>query len=159
MALPGTGQVVVTDLVDNLKDIHPPYKWEVGRRLALWALKNTYHSYNGEYTGPLFQSARRRGDRLELTFIHTGTGLTAGWHDSTDNRFIPVSDARLEWFEVAGNDGVFYPAEARVHHNKVVVYSTAVSQPVMVRFAWNERAMPNFFNSEGLPAVPFTVSF
>lgn len=43
MSLEHTGQVIVTDLVDHLKDIHPSYKWEVGRRLALWALAKDYN--------------------------------------------------------------------------------------------------------------------
>ena len=34
---------VVTDLVDNIKDIHPKDKHDVGYRLANWALAETYH--------------------------------------------------------------------------------------------------------------------
>jgi len=39
--------------------------------------------------------------------------------------------------------------------NKVLVSSAAVQQPVVVRFAWNETAMPNLCNKEKLPASPF----
>lgn len=42
LALEKTGMVVVSDLVDNLNDIHPKYKKEVGNRLANYALAETY---------------------------------------------------------------------------------------------------------------------
>ena len=36
LAIPNTGMAVITDLVPDLGNIHPPVKEEVGRRLALW---------------------------------------------------------------------------------------------------------------------------
>jgi sialate O-acetylesterase len=41
LKIPHTGMVVVTDLVDNIRDIHPGNKHDVGNRLALWALAKT----------------------------------------------------------------------------------------------------------------------
>jgi sialate O-acetylesterase len=43
MKFPNVGMAVVTDLVDNIKDIHPKNKHDVGYRLANWALAETYH--------------------------------------------------------------------------------------------------------------------
>lgn len=82
-----------------------------------------------------------------------GSGLTAGRHDPETNAFECV-DENLTWFEVAGKDGVFHEAAAVIKGDLVEVYSPEVKRPVTVRFAWNEAAMPNFFNKEGLPAVP-----
>ena len=42
LKIPGTGMVVTTDLVGNIKDIHPKDKIDVGNRLALWALAKNY---------------------------------------------------------------------------------------------------------------------
>ena len=61
----------------------------------------------------------------------------------------------LNWFAIAGLDGKFYPAVAEIKGETVVASSPQVSKPRTVRFAWGEGAMPNFFNKEGLPAVPF----
>ena len=47
---------------------------------------------------------------------------------------------------------------AEIQNDKVVVWSDEVQNPQSVRFAWNERAMPNLFNKEGLPAVPFSTN-
>ena len=64
-------------------------------------------------------------------------------------------DHSLSWFLIAGPDGKFIPAQAEIKGNKVVVMSINIQNPVAVRFAWNESAIPNFYNKGGLPAVPF----
>lgn len=153
LALPHTGQAIVTDLVDNLADIHPSYKWEVGRRLALWALAKAYNKTDLVYSGPRAVGMSVKRGRATLRFEHLGGGLTAGRHNPETNAFEPVSEP-LTWFEVAGKDGVFHQATAIVKGDNVVVSSPAVKLPYAVRFAWNEAAMPNLFNKAGLPAVP-----
>jgi len=139
---PKTGMVVTTDLVDDLSNIHPSYKWEVGRRLSLWALAKDYGK-KVVYSGPLYKKMKVKKHAIELTFTQNGSGLI-----STDGK-------PLNWFTVAGKDKVFVPAEAVIKGNKVIVSSKQVPDPVAVRFAWYETAMPNFFNKEKLPASPF----
>ena len=133
---------VTTDLVDDLKNIHPSYKWEVGRRLSLWALAKDY----GQalvYSGPLYKSMKVKGHKIELQFTETGSGLT-----SNDGK-------ELNWFLIAGADRKFYPATATIKGNKLLLTSPEVKKPVAVRFAWDEAAMPNFCNKELLPASSF----
>lgn len=62
----------------------------------------------------------------------------------------------LRGFAVAGTDGVFHPAEAKIANDKVVVWSDAVAAPKTVRYAWSSNPdEANLFNREGLPASPF----
>lgn len=143
MSIPYTGMAVTTDLVDELKDIHPPYKWEVGRRLALWALAHDYDYKNLVYSGPRYKSMQVDGDRIILSFEFVGSGLTT--NDGKD----------LNWFQIAGENNRFYNASAVIENDKVIVSSPKVRHPVNVRFAWDEVAQPNFYNKEGLPAIPF----
>jgi len=143
LKLPETGMVTITDLVDSIVDLHPGYKWEVGRRLSLLALNKTYGMKNVVCFGPSYKSMKIAGNAIEVTFDHTGNGLI-----SRDGK-------ALTWFSVAGAEGKFYPATAEIKGNKVIVSSPDVPQPVNVRFAWNEAAQSNFINQEGLPAVPF----
>lgn len=143
LQIPNTGMVLTTDLVDNPEDLHPTYKWEIGRRLAGWALANSYGKKNIVYAGPIFKDLKIKKNKIIVEFSHTGDGLVS--HDGKS----------LNWFEVAGEDGDFIPAEAIIKGKKVVVSSPKVPSPVSVRFAWDEGAQPNLFNKEGLPATPF----
>jgi sialate O-acetylesterase len=143
LRIKNTGMIVTTDLVDDLKDIHPRNKQDVGKRLALLALNRTYGQNDVVCTGPTFKKMRVKGARAILTFDDAAGGLV-----SKDNQ-------PLTWFTIAGADGKFVTAEALITNNTVVVSSPDVVQPVAVRFAWSEIAQPNFCNQAGLPAVPF----
>ncbi|MEO7310105.1 MAG: sialate O-acetylesterase, partial [Chitinophagaceae bacterium] len=143
MELPNTHMVVTTDLVDNLKDIHPSYKWIVAHRLAIQALYTEYNLHEMVVNSPAFKSLKRKKDQLVLSFENIGTGL-----QSSDGK-------ALSWFTIAGKDKVFVPAEAAVVNDKVVVSAASISKPKYVRFAWNETAMPNLVSKEGLPCIPF----
>jgi sialate O-acetylesterase len=58
-------------------------------------------------------------------------------------------------FEVAGSDGKFSPASARIDGETIIASSPSVSQPVYVRYGWANSPVCNLFNGEGLPASPF----
>jgi sialate O-acetylesterase len=143
LKIPGTGMAVTTDLVDDVKDIHPQNKKDVGDRLALWALAKTYGKKDLVYSGPLYKSMKVEGDKVRLSFAHTAGGLK-----SRDGK--PLTE-----FEVAGEDGKFVPAEAKIEGETVVVHAGGVASPTQVRFGWSNTANPNLANKAGLPASPF----
>lgn len=143
LRIKNTGMVLTTDLVDNLKDIHPSYKWTIGRRLAAIALEKDYEIKQTVLSGPVFQLAKRKKNTLVLSFKNTGSGLK-----SSDGK-------ELTWFSIAGKDKKFVPATVVINGNKLLVTAQEVNKPVYVHFAWDEKAQPNFVNSEGLPALPF----
>ncbi|MBR4585264.1 MAG: hypothetical protein IKO29_00805 [Bacteroidales bacterium] len=159
--VPNSAQIFISDLVDNLEDIHPSYKWAVGERLARVALVRHYgRTALGAWSGPRAAALRAEGDpaggggRLVVRFDHAGEGLSG-----RSNSVEPRSIARLKWFEIAGPDGVWYPAFADiVGKDEVAVYSPRVPAPTAVRFAWRETAQPNLFNDAGLPAYPFVLT-
>lgn len=142
LAVPNTGMAVTTDIT-TINDIHPPNKQDVGKRLALWALANTYGQKNVVYSGPLYDSMAVEGNKVRLKFKHVGGGLV-----SRDGQ-------PLSWFSIAGEDKQFHKAEAVIEGDTVVVSSSAVAKPVAVRFGWNQIAEPNLSNKAGLPASPF----
>ncbi|WP_421829819.1 sialate O-acetylesterase [Larkinella sp.] len=142
MAIPKTGMVVTTDLVDNLDDIHPAYKKEVGNRLANWALAETYHQRIDSYKSPQYRSLRIHGNRIGLSFDHAPNGLIA-------------RSGAITEFEIAGADRVFRKAQARIQHHTVEVWADGVENPVAVRFAFRDAPEPTLFSAEGLPVIPF----
>jgi len=56
---------------------------------------------------------------------------------------------------VAGEDKVFYPAEAQVRGDSIIARSGKVKRPVAVRYAFSNAAIGNIFSKEGLPLAPF----
>ena len=139
-----TEYISIFDLVDNLRDIHPSYKWFVGQRLARIALHKNYGFDKILYRGPELRRVAKNGKNLELYFDNVGEGL------KTFNR------RRIEWIEIAGKDGIFHPALADIRDkDRVEVYCNMVSAPEYVRLGWHEVAEPNLVNSEGLTVIPF----
>jgi sialate O-acetylesterase len=141
LTVPNTGMVVTND-IGNVANVHPSNKKEVGRRLSLWALAKTYGVKNITYSGPVYKSMTLSKDKAILDFTHTGTGLTKKGEE-------------LKEFFIAGEDKVFYAANAQIKGKTIIVSSPKVTKPVAVRFAFSDTALPNLYNNEGLPASAF----
>ena len=141
LSLPKTGMAVIID-IGEAKDIHPKNKQDVGHRLALSAQKVAYGK-DVVHSGPIFDSMKVEGDKVRLTFKHTGGGLVAGDGDT------------VKGFAVTGEDKKFVWAEAKIEGDAVVVWSKDVRKPVAVRYAWANNPEANLYNKDGLPASPF----
>jgi sialate O-acetylesterase len=144
--LPNCGLAVAIDIGDD-KDIHPKNKQEVGRRLALNALAKVY-GQKIEYQGPVFKELKVEGAAARLSFDHLGGGLVA-----RDYAGKPAD--KLLGFAIAGEDGRFTWADAKIEGDTVVCTSAQVAKPVAVRYAWANNPVCNLYNQAGLPAVPF----
>lgn len=140
--LPQTWMAVTSDVGDSL-DVHPRRKREVGERLAFSALYHTYGRTSVVPSGPLYAGFRREGGALRLSFRWAG-GMQAA-----------RPGAALCGFEVAGPDGLYHPASARVEGRTVVVSSPAVTAPCAVRYGWQPFTRANLVNAAGLPASTF----
>jgi sialate O-acetylesterase len=139
--------VVSHDCGDSL-DVHYRLKQPVGERLARTALLNTYgHKQAGESPRVLGADLYEGGVRVAFHGIHDGN---KGLHAATGNRIIG--------FEVAGPDGIFHPAEARVDGLYVLLTCPAVTEPAEVRYAWQPFTRANLVNGFGLPAPTFKIS-
>lgn len=140
LSVPNTSMAVTIDIGDYYR-IHPQNKQEVGRRLALIARAKTYGE-NVVYSGPLYQSQKINGDKIELSFSETNDGLVA-------------RGDTLKGFTIAGNDKIFHPANVMISGDKVIVSCPGVPHPVAVRYGWANFPACNLYNGAGLPASPF----
>ena len=143
LSLSKTGQALAID-IGNPNDIHPRNKQEVGRRLSLIALHNDYGHTDLVYSGPQFRSMQIEGNKAILSFDHAESGLIA------IERY-----GYLRGFAIAGADGKFVWAKAKIDGDKVVVWSDQIANPVAVRYNWGNNPDGTLYNAEGLPAVPF----
>ena len=153
LALPHTGLAVAIDLGEDTQG-HPRNKQDVGERLALWALAKDY-GVRVPFSGPLYRSCRRDGDRMIVSFDYADSGLMVADKDG----LAPVAEVPgglMKQFSVQGQDGKWHWADARIEGHAVVVRSEHVPAPVAVRYASSLNPKgPKLYNRDGLPASPF----
>lgn len=140
LALPNTGMAITLDVGDP-KDIHPANKQDVGKRLAMWGLAKVYGQKMAA-SGPLPVSFQASGASFKVSFEHVDGGLK-------------TQGDELKEFELAGDDGVWKKAAAKIDGEQVIVTSPDVAKPVAVRYAWSNNPTATLFNGAGLPASPF----
>ena len=134
--------VVTHDVGDSL-DVHPRRKRPVGERMARQALRNVYGFDDVQSEGPAAVRAYFNGSGEVVIEFDNATGLT------TSNGMAPLT------FELAGLDGIFAPAQARIDGNKVIL--NAQGTPLQARYAWQPFTRANLVNGAGLPASTFSI--
>jgi len=137
---PQTGMAVTIDIGDA-DELHPRNKLDVGRRLAAWALADTYKQ-KVIPSGPLFDRYTINGNEVRIRFKHAD-GLKT------------MDGGPLKGFAIAGEDRHFVWADARIDGDTVIVSSPKISKPVAVRYGWADNPIANLYNKAGLPASPF----
>lgn len=142
LSVAGTAMATAIDIGDAV-DIHPANKFEVGRRLSLPARALVYGRSGLVYSGPLYASMVVAGKNLRLRFTHVGGGLRS------------KDGGPLKGFAIAGSDGNWAYADARIEGGEVVVSSAQVAAPTQARYAWADNPVANLVNQEGLPASSF----
>ncbi len=158
LTLPNTGVAVTIDL-GEAGNIHPPDKFDVSHRLALAAQHIAYGQTGDAGLSPRYKTYKVEGDKVRITFDHTGGGLIIGtaperfWLGEKHAPEPPAS--ALQGFALAGADHKFVWASATIDGNTVVVKNDAVSNPVAVRYGWADNPACNLYTKEGLPVSPF----
>jgi sialate O-acetylesterase len=150
-----TGMVVSSDIGEAF-DVHAHNKIDVGKRLALWALKHDYQKQVPVCSGPLYRSHQIDGDQVIIQFDHAGSGLMTGSKTGME----PTQETKdpLTYFQICGADRQWKWAQAEITgEDTVTVSHPEVSKPTVVRYAWSANAKAaNLYNKEGLPASMFT---
>ena len=139
--LPRTYMTVSHDL-GEAKNIHPKRKREIAERLVAAALVHEY-GQTGVPSGPVYLGAELKSNKVLLHFQY-GKGMR-------------TSDGKApKGFEVAGKNGAFVPAKARIVGETIEVWSDAVTQPQQVRYAWDSFPQTNVVGSNGFPISTFS---
>jgi sialate O-acetylesterase len=141
--LPNTGEAVIIDIGEG-KDIHPKNKQDVAKRLARWALTETYKVPGIPCRSPIYTAMEKQGPKAVLSFDN----VAGGWR--------PFDVAEPVGFAIAGADRKFVAAQAKILPNgRIEVWSDAVADPVAVRYAWADNPVCNMYSAAGLPLTPF----
>jgi len=128
-----------------MKDyVHAMDKTTVARRLGYWALGNTYGIKGIAFRSPVYKSHKVEGNKVIINFEHFSNGITSYGKEVT-------------LFEIAGNDGKFYPAKAAITKaGNIEIQAKEVEKPVSVRYAWKDWVIGEVYNTDGLPLPSFT---
>lgn len=141
LELPNTGMAVIIDIGQG-DDIHPTNKQDVGLRLAHSVMHGTYGKKDVHPCGPIYKKHEVKGDAVKVSFDHAYKGLVA-------------KGGTVTGFALAGADGKFHWADARIEGDAVVVSSAKVKEPKAVRYAWANNPVCSLYNGAGFPACPF----
>jgi len=150
-----TGMAVSSDIGEAF-DVHAHNKVDVGKRLALWALKHDYQKQVPVCSGPLYRSHKIDGNQVIIQFDHAGSGLMTG--SKTGMEATQETKMPLKYFQICGADRQWKWAQAKITgKDSVTVSHPEVPKPTVVRYAWAMNAKAaNLYNKEGLPASIFT---
>lgn len=128
----------------ELNNIHPVDKAPVGHRLYMQAMTEVYGLMGPSMSlPPLYDSYEVRNGTMMIKLINQDKGL-GGKNENC-----------LDGFEIAGADGVYYPAKAKVSLPYIELTSDEVKIPVAARFKWTNYAEVSLFGVNGLPLPPF----
>lgn len=150
-----TGIAVIIDC-GEFHEIHPKNKKPVGERLALQAFSHVYDKIEKKDAfGPLYRDFLYRDGGMEITF------------DYAQNGFVYVEEVpenaggvTKTGFEIAGADGIFYPASVtfsteKEKANTIFLSAENVKEPLMARYLWTNYGEVTLFGGNGLPTAPF----
>ena len=174
LELPGT---YLANLIDNAEDgdLHPRNKQEVGHRLALLALANSYGDRSVACYGPMYDTMTIKDGKVVVKFKHAEGGLVAKplpanyrmdlkKPDSEVKPLVlPSPGSEVQGFAVygtvaqtgGGTSNQWVWADAKIDGSEVVVRSDKVAKPEAIRYAWADHPVCNLYNKAGLPVYQF----
>lgn len=139
--IPNSGMAVLLDIGEQ-DIIHPKHKKVGGQRLAYLALAKTYGVKGFEFQSPEFNAMESKGSSLILSFNNVPNGLMSRVE-------------HIRGFEIAGEDQIFYPANAFLRRKSVILSSPRVEKPIAVRYLFNDYVEAEVFSNGGLPLSSF----
>ncbi|QIL38022.1 sialate O-acetylesterase [Pedobacter sp. HDW13] len=141
--IPNSGMVVSSDLGDSL-NVHPTHKKEIGERLALLALRNTYHK-KITASGPVVLKVMKVKNTIVVHFTSAKKLKTSG-------------ASVLIGFELEDITGAHFPVKASIVQNRVLINIPPGKTISKVLYAWQPFTRANLVNEAGLPASTFSIS-
>lgn len=136
--------ITVSDMVDNVQDIHPRDKRGAGLRLSYLALDDTYGKFVGDYESPVFKEAYRKGNKIFITFDGVKKGLV-------------IKGNKIEGLRISGDDGIWKEASGKIEGNKLVISTSGLqsTSKMNISYCFDDDSIGNLFSIEGIPVVAF----
>jgi len=154
LTVKNTGMVVTID-VGAVRE-HPLNKYDVGIRLARWALHKDYGRTKLVPSGPIYKSFKIEGPAIRVSFDYAKNGLMLASKTSYPPAK-PTPGAKMPWLSIKAGDGSWHWAEGKLDGSDLLVFNKNVKDPIAARYAYTQYpAGCNLYNTDGLPASPFS---
>lgn len=143
LVVPKTGMITIGDLAEiDVTEIHPRAKAGVGLRLANLALKEVYQKNDIQPYFPRFTEVTYSKNIAKVKVKSIGQ--------------LKCKGEEIRSFAVAGSDRKFYEANAKIEKDgTIAISSKEVASPMAVRYCFTNDQIPNLFDVNGLPLMPF----
>ncbi len=158
-------------------DIHPKGKLVIAERMANNALANVYNLKNAkDVLSPLYVSSISKPatsdskGTITIEFDNAASGFELRDDEETFENYKKLEKIQgnqvpenFTGFEIAGADGVYYPAEfafggSDSNRNTIILCNEKVKNPVFARYAWYNYGPVRVYGKNGLPLAPFRTS-
>ncbi len=136
-AMPWVEMAVSSDLGDST-DVHPRRKKPIGERLALLSRRS----------GIRFPLGAKLVLRPKDPAIDNAIGIGDTIYCLVGSRLRTSDGEAPRTFELAGENGVFYPAQAQIRNNRsgdLAMWSDQVQAPRWVRYGWQPFTRANLY--------------
>jgi hypothetical protein len=139
--VPDTKVINISDLVENVADIHPKDKRGAGERMANLALTDVYHRQGFPCDYPRFSSVAfsKKGAIITLTDF-TGSIVNRGKTIVGFKAFV---------------QGKWIPAQAQIKRNRILISVPDAQKIDAVRYCFDDDTIGTLQSSDGLPVLPF----
>lgn len=141
--IPNTWMVVTSDY-GHETDVHPINKYPVGQRMAQTALNQLYDLKHIPAGTIDIESVKRIRYDISIRLSHSKKLHTK---DSQ-----PINE-----MEVAGDDGLFKPANVRLEKNYILI-ADPERKIKSIRYGWKPYSKGNIINEHGIPVSTFCIN-
>ncbi len=149
-------------------DIHPVAKKELAERMEKNALANVYQQLApADAAAPQIESCYPFDNKLVLTFANAVNGFEVRMDKTRLEEYKKMEANQgntvspdFTGFELAGSDGVWYPANFSLgdnndRQNTITLHSDKVARPLAARYGWYNYGPVTIYGKNGLPLCPF----
>ncbi len=137
-----TGMINISDLVENVKDIHPRNKKAIGERLANMALDKNYKMFVGAYESPSLEKVNWKKDWLILQF-------------KGNFEKIKLNKLNHAGILVSGENTSFRLADYKVEGKQIRISTKGLQAPYKLLYCYDDDSIGMFYTEAGVPFLPF----
>ena len=150
--------VHVIPLIDigEYDNVHPVDKRTPGNRLGDYTLMEIYGVNDIDARPMTLAFAYSENGAIGLKFNNAQGGFMVNVADQgKEIKLVKYDGQKIKGFRIAGEDGVYYDADATVEGDNIILTSDKVPNPVHSSYGWLSYITCNLYNNAGMPLMPY----